>query len=131
MGKSNFYYDMHEASRFSPLKSAKGFLKENLNVAAQYLRDLTFSKSQAGLDSLKTGEGKIVIKDGHKVAASRNELGELKLHLAICTHLSCVVHWNKAEKTWDCPCHGSRFDTEGAVLEGPALHPLKKIDASG
>lgn len=131
INKDNIYSAIYEASRFTPLKSAKDFLKENLNVAAQYLTDFTFSKSEASLDSLKIGEGKIVKKDGHKVAASRNELGELKLHSAICTHLSCVVHWNKAEKTWDCPCHGSRFDTEGAVLEGPAFHPLKKIDIVG
>lgn len=130
-GKENLYSEMYSASRFTPLKSAKDFLKENLNVAAQYIKDLPISKSEAGLDSLKIGEGIIVQKDGHKIAASRNELGEVQLHSAFCTHMSCVVHWNNAEKTWDCPCHGSRFDTDGSVLEGPALHPLKRIETRG
>lgn len=128
MKRDTIYSELYKASRFTPLKSAKDFLKENLNVAAHYLKDLTFSNTEAGLDTLKIGEGKIVKKDGHRVAASRDEMGELNLLSAICTHLSCVVHWNNAEKTWDCPCHGSRFDTQGAVLEGPAINPLKKID---
>lgn len=130
IGKDNLYSELYAASRFTPLKSAKDFLKENLDVAAQYLSDLPFL-GKAGLESLEIGEGKIIQKDGHKVAASRNELGELQLHSAYCTHLSCVVHWNNAEKTWDCPCHGSRFDTDGTVLEGPALHPLKRIETRG
>lgn len=129
--KPNPYSKLFAANRFTPLKSAKDFVKENVNVAAQYLKDLPFSKSEAGLDNLKIGEGKIISKDGHKVAACRNELGELKMHSAFCTHMACVVHWNNAEKTWDCPCHGSRFDTEGMVLEGPALHPLKEIRIQG
>lgn len=130
-GKSNPYLELYSASRFTPLKSAKDFVKENINVAAQYIKDLPVSKSEAGLDDLKIGEGKIISKDGHKVAACRNELGELRMHSAFCTHLACVVHWNNAEKTWDCPCHGSRFDTDGMVIEGPALHPLKEIRAQG
>lgn len=130
-GKSNPYSKLYAANRFTPFKSAGDFVKENVNVAAQYIKDLPFSKSEAGLDNLKIGEGKIISKDGHKVAACRNELGELKMHSAFCTHLACVVHWNNAEKTWDCPCHGSRFDTDGMVLEGPALHPLKEIRNHG
>lgn len=129
--KTNPYSERYAASRFTPLKSAKDFVKENINVAVQYLKDLPFSGSEAGLDNLKIGEGKIISKDGHKIAACRNELGELKMHSAFCTHLACVVHWNNAEKTWDCPCHGSRFDTDGMVLEGPALHPLSEIREQG
>lgn len=130
-GKENLYEEMYAASRFTPGKSAKEFLKENLNVAAQYLKDLPFSTDEEALKNLKNGEGRILEKDGHKVAASKNKKGEIAMHSAFCTHLSCVVSWNNAEKTWDCPCHGSRFDPEGMVLEGPALHPLKRIEIKG
>lgn len=126
-GVKNPYAEMYDASRFTPLKSAKEFLKENLNVAAQYVKDLPFSADEKELADLMNGEGKIVEKDGHKVAVSKSEMGELKYHSAYCTHLACVVHWNNAENTWDCPCHGSRFDQDGQVIEGPAMHPLKDI----
>lgn len=68
-----------------------------------------------------------ILKDGHKIAVHKSETGEMKQLSASCPHLKCVVQWNAAEKTWDCPCHGSRFDLEGQVLEGPALHPLKQV----
>ena len=126
-GKENPYLEMYDASRHTPGKSAKEFLKENINVAAQYLKDLPFAADEEELRNMNAGEGKIIEKDGHKLAVSKDYGGELKLHSAYCTHLSCVVHWNNAEKTWDCPCHGSRFDQEGMVLEGPALHPLGEV----
>lgn len=126
-GKDNPYLEMYKASRFTPAKSAREFLKENLNVAAQYVKDLPFSGEEEELKLLRNGEGRIIEKDGQKVAASKSESGELNLHSAFCTHMKCVVHWNNAEKTWDCPCHGSRFNQEGNVLEGPAIDPLKKI----
>ena len=126
-GKENPYQKMYDASRHTPMKSAKEFLKENLNVAAQYLKDLPFAADEKELGQLNPGEGKIIEKDGHKLAVSKNNMGELKSHSAYCTHLACVVHWNNAEKTWDCPCHGSRFDQDGMVLEGPAIHPLSEI----
>ena len=130
-GKENPYTQMYAASRFTPGKSAKEFLKENVNVAAQLIKDLPFSEDEEQLKHLKNGEGKIIEKDGHKVAASKSNSGELNFHSAFCTHMSCVVHWNNAEKTWDCPCHGSRFNQEGGVLEGPAVQPLKKIESTG
>lgn len=130
-GKANPYSKMYAASRMTPLKSAKEFLKENLNVAGQYVKDLPFSADEDELKMLKNGEGKIIEKGGHKVAASRSTDGELNLHSAFCTHMACVVHWNNAEKTWDCPCHGSRFNQKGGVLEGPAMHPLSKIESTG
>lgn len=130
-GKDNPYTEVYKASRFTPAKSAKEFLKENLNVATQFIKDLPFKGDEDELRLLKNGEGRIIEKDGHKVAASRSENGELNLHSAFCTHMYCVVHWNNAERTWDCPCHGSRFNQEGGVLEGPALEPLKKFKSSG
>lgn len=127
-GKDNPYFEMYKAARFTPAKSAKEFLKENVNVAAQFIKDLPFSGEEKELRLLRNGEGRIIEKDGQKVAASKSESGEVHLHSAFCTHMSCVIHWNNAEKTWDCPCHGSRFNQKGNVLEGPAIYPLKKYE---
>jgi Rieske Fe-S protein len=63
-----------------------------------------------------------------KTAMYRDENGTIRKHSAVCTHLGCIVHWNGAEKTWDCPCHGSRFATDGQVISGPANTPLEKQD---
>lgn len=127
-GKENEYAAMYNAARFTPKKSAKEFLKENINVAKQYVKTFLVNSADKDLQNLKNGSGKIISKDGQKIAASKTHEGNLKLHSAICTHLGCEVHWNNAEETWDCPCHGSRFDEDGAVLEGPALHSLENID---
>ena len=67
-------------------------------------------------------------RDGQKVAAYRDTDGSVTLRSAICTHMGCVVGWNPAEKTWDCPCHGSRFQPDGKVISGPAESPLPEVD---
>ena len=72
------------------------------------------------------GEGKILELNGERVAASRDDDGKVTLLSPICTHMGCVVDWNDAERTWDCPCHGSRFKPNGEVLAGPAESPLEK-----
>lgn len=123
-GKQNKWYDLYDATRKQPLKSGPKFLKENLDVASHYLKDLTGIEST--LEDLKTGDGKIIKKEGKRLAVHRNENGELEVVSAVCTHMGCNVRWNNAEKTWDCPCHGSRFDTDGSVIEGPAFQPLQK-----
>ena len=77
---------------------------------------------------VKRGQGKVLERDGQKVAAYRDPDGSVTLRSAICTHLGCVVGWNPAEKTWDCPCHGSRFQPDGKVISGPAESPLPEAD---
>jgi Rieske Fe-S protein len=79
------------------------------------------------LQAVPHGEGRIVDLDRRRVAAFRRDNGSLVLRSAVCTHLGCIVGWNAAERTWDCPCHGSRFTPDGDVLAGPAESPLSRV----
>jgi Rieske Fe-S protein len=88
------------------------------------IRDRFAGADAKSLRAVKRGQGKIVERDGAKVAAYRDRDGAITLRSAICTHMGCVVAWNDAERTWDCPCHGSRFRTSGDVISGPAESPL-------
>lgn len=74
--------------------------------------------------SLENGEGAVIESNGEKVAAYKDEEGEVSAMSAVCTHMGCTVGWNKEEKTWDCPCHGSCFDADGKVIKGPAMKDL-------
>lgn len=125
--KENPIHQVFNAQRIKPLASAGFVTKENLNVMTQFFKDY-LSKPTVKLDSIRKGEGKIIDVNKKKCAAFRDENGELHVVSAVCTHLKCIVHWNNAEKSWDCPCHGSRFDTRGKVLEGPAMLDLEKIE---
>lgn len=124
-GKENEYAEIYKPSRFTPMKSAAKLIKENVDVAAQYVKDYLLKHYNEAFSEVGVGEGKILEKDGHKLAVSRDETEGLKVCSAVCTHMGCIVHWNNAEASWDCPCHGSRFAPDGEVLEGPALLALK------
>jgi Rieske Fe-S protein len=88
-----------------------------------------FAGAQAkSLRAVRRGEGKIVERNGAKVAAYRDRNGAITIRSAICTHMGCTVGWNVAEQTWDCPCHGSRFKPNGDVIAGPAEAPLSKVE---
>lgn len=128
IGKKNPFYEVFDAGRFTPVKSAKRFTKETANIAGQYLKGLTAGLKNEDLSNLAPGEGKIISHKTHKIAISKTPEGLLKKHAARCTHMGCIVNWNPGEKTWDCPCHGSRFDQDGKVLEGPALKPLEELE---
>ena len=125
-GQKNEYAEVYDSGRFTPVKAAPKFIKENVNVFFQYLKDYTKSNPTLFAD-VHQGDGQVLEHDGHKLAVHRDELNQLQVCSAICTHLGCVVHWNNAEKSWDCPCHGSRFETNGAVIEGPAMKALESF----
>lgn len=114
---------MYDPAR-KTLGAIKGFAKENLNVAAQYV-DLVTPGEINDVTQIPRGEGAILRHGVTKVAVYRDEHGALHERSAFCTHLGCVVQWNSIEKTWDCPCHGSRFQTDGHVVNGPAIGGLK------
>lgn len=126
LGCQNPWSELYSPNRIS-LRTAPEFIKENANVMAQYSEWLE-AKAMPDFDHLEVEEG-VVLRHGLKiVAAYKNEVGEIKFISAACPHLGGVVHWNNVEKSWDCPCHGSRFNAYGKVIEGPALTDLEKID---
>ncbi|GAB2764075.1 FAD-dependent oxidoreductase [Salinimicrobium soli] len=127
-GRENEWVSTYDSGRFTPVKSAKEYLKENIQVMKEYLKVLPGTSDADDFSEVDAGEGKVVDHDGQKLAVYRDEEGEVHCLSAFCSHMYCVVDWNNAEKTWDCPCHGSRFKINGEVIEGPALKPLEQKD---
>jgi glycine/D-amino acid oxidase-like deaminating enzyme/nitrite reductase/ring-hydroxylating ferredoxin subunit len=121
----NPWVDLYDPSRIT-LKAAGAFAKENLNAAACYGGWATGSKQKASSD-VAPGTGAVVRHGLKKVAVYCDQHGHLHEYSAVCPHLGCIVSWNDAEKTWDCPCHGSRFDRFGCVLNGPAVSNLTAV----
>ncbi|MGH7244180.1 MAG: FAD-dependent oxidoreductase [Phycisphaerales bacterium] len=112
-----------------PLKSlhaAVEFVKENA-AAAAHVADYLTSGDVDSIDQIRPGEGAVMREGMHKVAVYRDDSGTIHKCSAICTHLKCIVQWNGLEKSWDCPCHGSRFDAKGKVIIGPAVDDLPPI----
>ncbi|MEO5927893.1 MAG: FAD-dependent oxidoreductase [Patescibacteria group bacterium] len=113
---------------YSPrrLKGLKGYMERGANFVSQWMKG-KMNRDTVTLESVNPGEGAIVDIDGKKVAIYKSPSGHVVKLSPVCTHLGCTVQWNTEGKTWDCPCHGSRFKKEGGVLNGPATKPLEKI----
>jgi glycine/D-amino acid oxidase-like deaminating enzyme/nitrite reductase/ring-hydroxylating ferredoxin subunit len=129
-GVDNPWAELFRPGRTRPDVTAKEFVTENIEFPLHLASDRLTSRDVEGksTDEVRSGEAKIVELDGRKVAAYRDDAGTLHCVSPVCTHMKCDVAWNTAEKTWDCPCHGSRFTPDGDVLNGPARHPLEKVD---
>ena len=128
LGRPNPWADLFDSKRLKPLASAPAFLKDNASVAKHFVGDRLRRGEGTGPEALAPGEGRLVRAGGRKTAAYRDEGGRLHLLSPVCTHLGCHVSWNPAERSWDCPCHGSRFSGEGRVIEGPATRDLARRD---
>jgi len=127
LNKETEFTKVFDATRHNPIKAAGNVIKENvLNVVEVVKGYLPFNEPKLG--EIPFDEGRVLEVDGKKSAVYRSVTGEFRACSAICTHLGCVVNWNKAEKTWDCPCHASRFNVDGEIIEGPALWPLAKVE---
>jgi glycine/D-amino acid oxidase-like deaminating enzyme/nitrite reductase/ring-hydroxylating ferredoxin subunit len=126
-GRDNHWAGLYDPSRKS-LHATPEFLKENANAVACMLSDWISRGEVSDASEIKPGEGALIREGLSKIAAYRDDEGEMHVCSAVCTHMDCIVQWNGGEKTWDCPCHGSRFDTDGNVLNGPAIRGLKKHD---
>jgi glycine/D-amino acid oxidase-like deaminating enzyme/nitrite reductase/ring-hydroxylating ferredoxin subunit len=127
-GRDNPWADTFDSTRLEPLASARDAVRINVDAARHLVGDRVRSFRAPSIDDLPTGQGAIVDSDDDKVAAYRHQDGRVVAVSAICTHLGCHVAFNGAERTWDCPCHGSRFTIDGEVLEGPALDDLASFD---
>lgn len=124
---SNPYQELFDPTRFAFKASAQKFLIENAKVARHLVGDRVMHPQQGSLETLVPGEAAVNTRAVDPVAGYRDEDDALHRVSATCTHLGCTVRWNGAEKTWDCPCHGSRYDIEGHVIEGPAVKNLRRL----
>ena len=116
---------LFDPNRLNLLASATSLVKENAQVGLRFVGDRVTKRGGRPIEDLQPGEGDIVRLGGDVVAGYRDDDGKLTAVSATCTHLGCRVNWNSAERSWDCPCHGSRFAPSGEVLQGPAVHRLE------
>ncbi len=121
-GRDHPWTDLFNPQRVRPKAGATSFLKENANVALRFFGDRVVKRGD--VEEIGPGEGRIVGAGHGQRAVYRDDAGTLHELSARCTHLGCIVNWNSAERSWDCPCHGSRFAANGDVIEGPAVRPL-------
>lgn len=128
LGRPNAYAGLYDPSRLTVGPSAKSFLSENAKVARHLVSDRVLHPQRGSFDDLGPGQAAVHDRSLMPTAAYRDEEGILHKVSAVCTHLGCTVTWNSAERSWDCPCHGSRFDPDGRVLQGPAVKDLRRID---
>jgi len=117
-------------SRLKPVSGFSEFVKENADAAYRFLADRLGGDVVETVRELASGEGKVASFDGKKLALYKDENGGVSALDPVCTHAGCIVNWNASEKSWDCPCHGGRFDIQGCVLTGPPREPLAKISIS-
>ena len=125
LGRENPWAEVYDPSRIAT-QSITEAVPEVLASTVPYVEWVT-AGDVSSVDDLKNGEG-AVIRDGlKKIAAYRDDNGALHQHSAVCTHMGCIVQFNSTEKTWDCPCHGSRFGIDGHPINTPAVSPLAPI----
>jgi Rieske Fe-S protein len=124
-GRPNAWESLYDPSR-KRSGSALEWAKENLNVALQYKDWLTGGDVES-IEQITPNSGAVIVEAGRKIAVFRDERGETHRLSAVCPHMGCIVRWNPSASTWDCPCHGSRFDKLGAVINGPSPKDVEKV----
>lgn len=130
-GRPNPWADLFDIHRKKILGGTWRYLSENVDYPYYLARNWLSKGEGDSVEAVQRGEGRILSLNGRKVAAYRSDEGKVTLCSPVCTHLQCVVAWNNAERTWDCPCHGSRFKPTGEVISGPAEEPLPPLDDRG
>jgi glycine/D-amino acid oxidase-like deaminating enzyme/nitrite reductase/ring-hydroxylating ferredoxin subunit len=127
-GRPNPWAELFDPGRAAMRRGLWEYIKENADYPYYMMRDRFAGTEGKSLRAVRRGHGKVIERKGEKVAAYRTPDGTLMTVSAVCTHMGCIVRWNEGERTWDCPCHGSRFTPEGSVISGPAEKPLPEID---
>jgi glycine/D-amino acid oxidase-like deaminating enzyme/nitrite reductase/ring-hydroxylating ferredoxin subunit len=128
LGRANPWTELFDPGRKALTRGLWDYLKENVDYPYYMIRDRFAGADARSLREVRRGQGKVIERKGAMVAAYRDDAGAVTLRSAICTHMGCTVAWNTAERTWDCPCHGSRFTPTGDVISGPAESPLPPAD---
>jgi glycine/D-amino acid oxidase-like deaminating enzyme/nitrite reductase/ring-hydroxylating ferredoxin subunit len=126
-GARNPWAELFEPGRTKVKGGVWNYLKENKDYPYYLIRDRFAGSSSQSLRAIRRGNGDVMTVDGQPAAVYRGLDGEIHVLSAVCTHMGCYVNWNEAERTWDCPCHGSRFKVTGDVIAGPAETPLAEI----
>ena len=126
-GRNNPWTDLFAVDRKKIKGATWNYLKENKDYPYYMIRDRLARPEADSVKALKSGDGMIIGSRGKKRAVYRDENGKLHERSPVCTHMGCLVRWNPAELTWDCPCHGSRFKPTGEVVSGPAEEALAPI----
>ena len=126
LGRDNPWEETFDARRAEMRVPGAEFVKHNVHVGQMWLKGRVGGAAAGSVDDLESDSAAVLEVDGKQTAAYRDERGELHAVSAVCTHLGCTVAWNDGEKSWDCPCHGSRFSCDGQVLHGPATRRLEQ-----
>ena len=126
MGRSNSWAGLYDPSRLTP-QAASEYLKDNAEVVGSLASWVTPGEISSK-DNIAPGCGAVIRSGLEKRAVYRDQYGSFFSYSAVCPHLGCIVSWNGAEETWDCPCHGSRFDHLGKVIRGPATQDLEALE---
>jgi glycine/D-amino acid oxidase-like deaminating enzyme/nitrite reductase/ring-hydroxylating ferredoxin subunit len=128
-GRDNPWLEVYDATRVAPKQSMKKVVSANVDVVKHLVGDRIGAVREGAPASLAPGEGAVTYAGPNAIAAFRDDDGTLHAVSAVCTHMGCLVSFNPAERSWDCPCHGSRFAVDGTVLEGPAVDDLERRDS--
>ncbi|MCI3928619.1 FAD-dependent oxidoreductase [Streptomyces sp. AN091965] len=123
--------ELYDPRRLPPVREAGPFVAHQAAVAKHFVGDRLHTAHVDSVADIRPGSGAVVRLEGHRCAVHRDASGQVSAVSARCTHLGCLVHFNDAEQAWECPCHGSRFATDGSVLHGPATHPLAPREIPG
>jgi Rieske Fe-S protein len=128
VGARNPWRNLFDPRRKTSSPSAlRRLVEENVDYPLHYIADRLRQNKNAGIENVPRGEGRVVMVGDQRAAVHRRDDGSVVKVSAVCTHMGCLVRWNNAERTWDCPCHGSRFTPDGLVLGGPAEAPLEPL----
>jgi glycine/D-amino acid oxidase-like deaminating enzyme/nitrite reductase/ring-hydroxylating ferredoxin subunit len=128
LGRTNPWSDLFDPARKKVVGGAWDYIAENKDYPYYMVRDRLAGAEGRSLREVPRGTGKIIEAKGQTLAVYRDDRGKTLVRSAVCTHMGCLVNWNQAERTWDCPCHGSRFKPDGAVIAGPAEAPLPEAE---
>lgn len=128
-GHEDKLIDLFSPSRIKPIAGFKNVASHNLDVTGKLIAKVFKSHELDGFAAIAPGDGQVVTVDGDNIAVHKDDAGALHTVSATCTHMGCDVSWNHAERSWDCPCHGARYDADGTVLNAPAVNDLDFINA--